>query len=65
MKEYWARKKEQLCEAWMKKEQAKVKAYYVPTDLLTEEYKVKRHEKNKKNAKTFYDNHKKKHDNDK
>lgn len=63
MKEYRARKKEQLgAQAWLKRERDRVKGCYTPTELLTEVQKSKRREKNRKNAKRFYIKQKQSHD---
>ncbi|WAR29651.1 hypothetical protein MAR_003219 [Mya arenaria] len=59
MKEYRARKKEQLGDAWLKRERERVKACYTPSALLTEEENAKRRGQNRKNAKTFYKLYKK------
>ena len=54
MKEYRARKKEQLGDQWLKQERSRVKACYVPTEQLNDDDKQIRRDKNKKNARTFY-----------
>ncbi|KAK6184255.1 hypothetical protein SNE40_006760 [Patella caerulea] len=54
MKEYRARKKEKLGDKWLKMERNRVRAYYTPTDLLSNEEQDKRRSKNRKAARKFY-----------
>lgn len=54
MKEYRARKKEQLGDRWLLQENRRVKNYYVPTSYLNEDSQGKRREQNKRNARRFY-----------
>jgi hypothetical protein len=54
MKEYRARKKEQLGEKWFAMERERTKMYYIPTDGLSDADKGKRRERNREAARKYY-----------
>lgn len=58
MKEYRARKKEQLRKRWLKMERERIKGYFQPIEMLADDEKEKRHDKNRRGAHTFNRTHK-------
>lgn len=53
MKEYRARKKEQLGDEWLRRENQRVKSYFVPISALTEEKQMHKRQLNREHCKTY------------
>jgi len=58
MNEYRTRKKDQLGKRWMKMERERVNGYFRPNEMLADDEKEKRRDKNRRAAHTFYRTHK-------
>ena len=56
MKEYRARKKEQLRKRWLKMERERIKGYFQPIEMLADDEKEKRRDKNVEQHKTDMNN---------